>query len=226
MSLQAKQTASIQYLMGKHGLPLHQAAGIIGNFTHESGLNTSIVGDKQFSGINQAVGAAQWRGDRRKQFRNLFGFDLEQASLEQQLDYAMWEMRNTEKPAGDKLFAAKDLGSAIHAVRRYYERPKNRPEEDKWRYDKVAAVYTKLAGSPPAPLQQMPEQFSQPAAPVNRAAVAAVMQPTFAPAITRRDYTGVQGNVPGVFAPTEPVDSNTPLRNFVQRAWNQFVAGG
>lgn len=97
-----------------------QAAAVVGGLMQESaGLNpTPEPGDN-----GTAFGMAQWRGPR---FQQLQTFAAEQGTdwtdFLTQLKFVDWELRNTEKGAGDKLFAATDVPSAAEAMISY-ERP-------------------------------------------------------------------------------------------------------
>ncbi|MFN7010037.1 MAG: phage tail tip lysozyme [Allorhizobium sp.] len=107
-----------QYLMEKHGLNAAQASAFAGHGMQESGFNTTAVGDK-----GTAFGIMQWRGDRRaalNSFAQSNGRDVN--DLYTQLDFAMQELRGTERRAGEKLFAARDVRSAVTALMDY-ERP-------------------------------------------------------------------------------------------------------
>lgn len=107
-----------QYLMEKHGLNAAQASAFAGHGMQESGFNTTAVGDK-----GSAFGIMQWRGDRRaalNSFAQSNGRDVN--DLYTQLDFAMQELRGTERRAGEKLFAARDVRSAVTALMDY-ERP-------------------------------------------------------------------------------------------------------
>lgn len=96
-----------------------QAAGIIGSLMQESGLNPSAVNPK-----SGARGIAQWLSkDRVGGFEKRYGHGLSQSTFEEQADYMLWELRNTEKRSGDLLRRAPnaDMAAQIHAWE--YERP-------------------------------------------------------------------------------------------------------
>lgn len=96
-----------------------QAAGIVGNLQAESGknLNTKAVGDS-----GKAKGIGQWHPDRQKKFAELTGKSLDESSLEEQLRFVDWELKNTEKKAGDKLKEAQTAAQAAAITDKYYER--------------------------------------------------------------------------------------------------------
>lgn len=100
------------------GWSKEQAAGIVGNLQAEStkNLNTKAVGDG-----GKALGIAQWHGDRQAMFKKVMGKDVMSATLEEQLKFVDWELKNTHKHAGDMLRQAKDAAHAAQLVDRHYE---------------------------------------------------------------------------------------------------------
>jgi hypothetical protein len=102
----------------KDGFSDAQAAGIVGSLMQESGLNSTQVNAK-----SGAIGIAQWLGSRKKGFADRYGHGLEKSTFEEQVDYMLWEMRNTEKHSGDLLRRASSpqIAAQIHAWE--YERP-------------------------------------------------------------------------------------------------------
>lgn len=212
----AKATNAIQYMMGK-GWTLEQASGLVGNLLHESRLETNVLGDKKFAGINQAMGIAQWRGSRRTQFQTLYGKPLEQASLQEQLDYVDWELRNTEAGAGKALGKSKDLMSATSTVRRLYERPQNRPEEDSWRYNKIAGVYGALSGKKVEPLTSIPGDTATPNAPTGNRLL--LPQQSSSPGARSRIKV-----TEDKFALPDRETSPAPLRDAVRQMWSEYIS--
>ena len=101
------------------GWTKEQAAGIVGNLQSESGknLDTNAVGDG-----GKAKGIAQWHPDRQASFQKVMGKDLNSSTLEEQLKFVDWELKNTEKNAGDKLKQAKSAAQAAQIVDKLYER--------------------------------------------------------------------------------------------------------
>lgn len=144
-----------QYLMEKHGLNVAQASAFAGHGMQESGFDTGAVGDN-----GSAFGIMQWRGDRRNAlnaFAKRSGRDV--GDLFTQLDFAMEELRGSERRAGDKLFAARDVRSAVTALMDY-ERPAG------WTPERPAAGHgydNRLAfalGFEPAGAQQAPQPMT------------------------------------------------------------------
>lgn len=113
-SVRSKQ--AFQFFMDRGWGPTASAA-IVGNLMQESGmgLSTKAVGDK-----GTAFGIGQWRGDRLANLRRRGGANWQ--DFETQLDFVDWELRNTEKAAGNKLANAQDLREATFAMAGF-ERP-------------------------------------------------------------------------------------------------------
>lgn len=84
-------TGNAQDLMTKlitqYGLTAQQAAAVVANWQRESGLRTNAVNPA--GGGTGARGLAQWRGDRTKAFQARYGVLPDQASLDQQVEFAM-----------------------------------------------------------------------------------------------------------------------------------------
>ena len=108
-----------------------QAAGIVGNLMAESGqsLNPFAVGDG-----GAAFGIAQWHSDRQGQFRSVFGKDIKDASFEEQMAFVDWELKNSEKSAGDKLRATDDPAMAAAIIDQYYERSSGAHRQKRMNY--------------------------------------------------------------------------------------------
>ena len=110
----------------KQGLSPVIASGIVGNLQYESGLNTTIEGDKNLKHTKDgsAFGLAQWRGDR---FTGLKSFaqkrNKQWDDFDTQLDYVIHELNTTEKSAYNKLKYAKTPEEASDIFMRKYERP-------------------------------------------------------------------------------------------------------
>ena len=85
-----KQDYIYNRLTSEYDIPPMQAAAIVANLTHESGLHTGALGDSGAS-----YGIQQWRDERRK---NLYQFAKERGHVEptmdDQVDYLMYEYNN------------------------------------------------------------------------------------------------------------------------------------
>lgn len=118
--LVARQQYAVWRLM-QMGLTEAQAIGMAANFTAESGLNSTITGDR-----GTAYGIAQWHPDRQAAFRRFFGHDIHKSTLDEQLAFSALELKNN--PAYRKTYAEM-VGAGANArlqamiVSRGYERP-------------------------------------------------------------------------------------------------------
>ncbi|KFX64266.1 hypothetical protein KBK24_0121770 [Burkholderia sp. K24] len=113
------QTAPIVGRFQQMGWSPAQAAGIASNIFRESGYNPTAVGDN-----GQAYGLGQWHKDRQEEFRKRFGKDIRQSSLDEQLQFIDYELRQgNERRAGTALAQATSAAQAGEIVSRLYERP-------------------------------------------------------------------------------------------------------
>lgn len=106
------------YLVSQHGFTPVQAAAFVGHGMQESSFNTQASGDN-----GSAFGVMQWRGDRQtalRQFAAKSGRNVN--DLKTQLDFAVSELKGSEKSAGDKFFASGNVQDAVTALMGY-ERP-------------------------------------------------------------------------------------------------------
>jgi hypothetical protein len=121
-----KETASdvMKFFEGKGWTP-EQAAGITANLQQESGFNPKAKGDS-----GKAAGVAQWHPDRQANFKKFSGKDIKDSSLEEQLSFVDYELRQgTEKKAGKMLMSAKSAFEAGGIVSSKYERPAAKEKE-------------------------------------------------------------------------------------------------
>lgn len=93
-----------------------ESAAIVGNLVQESGLDTTAHNKKE-----DARGIGQWRLERHKKFKDQIGKDIFDASLEEQLKFVDWELKNTHKHAGEALKKTKTLEEATAVVDSKYE---------------------------------------------------------------------------------------------------------
>lgn len=86
-----RMTGNAQDLMTKlitqYGLTAQQAAAVVANWQRESGLRSNALNPA--GGGTGARGLAQWRGDRTKAFQARYGVLPDQASIDQQVEFAM-----------------------------------------------------------------------------------------------------------------------------------------
>lgn len=71
------------------------SSGFVGNFTVESQLDPSMIN----KGDGRAFGLAQWRGSRVNSFITRMGKHVLSSSVDEQIDFANWEMSNRQKGA-------------------------------------------------------------------------------------------------------------------------------
>jgi hypothetical protein len=123
------------------GYTTAQAAGIVANLQAESGANLKIdaVGDG-----GKAYGIAQWHPDRQENFRKVFGKDIRNSSLQEQLQFIAWELNNSEKKAGMKVRAAQSEVETAMLFDQYYERSSG--EHRQKRMATAQTLYASLGG--------------------------------------------------------------------------------
>lgn len=129
------QNSAMRFFMAK-GWTQAQAAGIVANLQSESHMDPAAVGDK-----GAAYGVAQWHQDRQDQFKEIYGFDIRKSTREQQLAYVDWELRHSEKRAGDLLKAARTPKDAGGIVSKHFERPRDKELQANVRGDYAGSVY-------------------------------------------------------------------------------------
>lgn len=138
----AAAAAAVDAFM-KMGWTKEQASGLVANLWQESLLNPNAVGDN-----GHAYGIGQWHEDRQAEFRKLFGIDIRKSSLEQQLQFANYELtQGNEQAAGRRLRGATNALDAGAIVSRYYERPADAEGEAQRRARGAADLYAALGQS-------------------------------------------------------------------------------
>lgn len=132
---------AVSYFTGR-GWSREQAAGIVGNLDYESGgFNPAAVGDG-----GKAYGLAQWHPDRQTLFERIFGKPLKGATIEDQLAFVDWELRNTEKGAGQALAGASTVGDATRVFMGQYERPASMASVDDRTARAAASIGSGVSG--------------------------------------------------------------------------------
>lgn len=105
-------------------------AGFLGNFHVEGGY-----GGAQGDG-GSASGIAQWRGERRANFRRQFGKEPHQATPQEQARFVLWEMKNPTQ-AGmtvaqrDAILNAGSASEAAALIDQHYERSSGQHREER-----------------------------------------------------------------------------------------------
>ena len=67
-------------------------------------------------------GLAQWDTKRSGDFRAMYGHDVTQGTFNEQLQFVLWELNNTESRAGQMLKMATTAKQAADIFQQYYER--------------------------------------------------------------------------------------------------------
>ncbi len=117
-----KKIYAYNYLI-KSGYNPTIAAGLVGNFIHESGLDTGIEGDKGLKG-GSSYGIAQWREGRLVGLQNYAkNKKKDWRDIDVQLDYVSYELKNSHKHVWNKLQYAKTPEEAATIVMKQYEIP-------------------------------------------------------------------------------------------------------
>ena len=106
-------------LMGM-GYTEAQTYGIMANLQAESQGDANALGDS-----GQAYGVAQWHPDRQQDFARVMGRDIHGSSLDEQLEFIDWELKNTRKKAGDDLSYAVTPGNSASIFSQEFEAPKD-----------------------------------------------------------------------------------------------------
>lgn len=114
------------------------ARGLAANAVQESGARP----DPKLGDGGRSSGLFQWNDSRRAAFVARFGVDPHQATLEQQIDFADWELKNTERGAGDALRNAPTAEDAARIASTRFLRPRDTTVEETRR----AGIATRLGG--------------------------------------------------------------------------------
>jgi hypothetical protein len=114
--LNANRRHAVARLM-KDGLSQPEAIGMAAQFERESGYNAHAVGDN-----GAAYGIAQWHPDRQRAFKAMFGYTMNNASINDEIDFAAHELKS--RPEWKKMQAAGNhLNRLTEIATRDYERP-------------------------------------------------------------------------------------------------------
>lgn len=138
---QAARADAMTAYYRSQGLSAVAAAALVGGFQQESGLDPTASNDQ--GGGHYGIG--QWDQARQADFKNMFGHDIRQSTLQEQMQFAANELFNgKEGAAGRALLAAKTAPEAVDAALSY-ERPAppGTPawqNEHQWRLANAAAI--------------------------------------------------------------------------------------
>ena len=120
------------------GLSAVQAAALVGGFQQESSLDPTATNGQHY-------GIGQWDPSRQADFKRQFGHDIQQSTLQEQMQFSLREMFDgKEGDAGRRLLAAKTAPEATDAAL-HYERPADPgtpawQNEQAWRLANTAAI--------------------------------------------------------------------------------------
>jgi hypothetical protein len=117
-------TKTINFFLCK-GFKSFQAHAIAANFMRESmnGRKNLLIDPHNSSGSQ--YGIAQWTGGRKILFYKKFGHSLNKSSLQEQLEFVIYEFKNgssLEKLSYNKIISSNNFDSASSAFVRLYER--------------------------------------------------------------------------------------------------------
>ena len=140
----------------QRGIPLVAAQGIVANMMAESGLNPGINEIAPLvPGSRGGYGLNQWTGPRRVQFEEFArARGTSPDDLNTQLDFTVWELRNTEKSAGNALMAAPDVATATQVYSNQFLRPGIPHMDQRLAYAQQMAGLAPQQGNALAPPQQ------------------------------------------------------------------------
>ena len=126
------------------GMSDNVVAGFLGNFREEGGYRGALGDGGTASGI------AQWRGERRENFRKQYGKDPHEGTIQEQAEFVAWEMRNPEaagmsKRQRDIIMRAESPEEAAKYIDQFYER-----SDGKARDKRIASARQIFDGGVPA----------------------------------------------------------------------------
>ena len=151
-----KRRIAYEYYISKGYTPQASAA-IVGNLVHESGLSTSIEGDKGYSG-GSSYGLAQWRGERLQRLKQKYGDNW--TDFKNQLEFVDYELNNTHINAGNKLRAETDLYKAGEIFSDLYERPAKKYAQNINRQQAVNSIYSWAANKKDITPENVTQKFT------------------------------------------------------------------
>lgn len=112
---------AVSYLQERGGLSREDAIALAANFQAEVGPDYGQLATGAGDG-GTAFGLAQWREGRVADFRRIIGKHPRDATLEESLDFVIWELQNSESDAFRRLQEADTLDEKIAIVDQFYER--------------------------------------------------------------------------------------------------------
>lgn len=98
-----------------------QARGIVAGAYAESRLDPKAFNPA--GGGRGARGIGQWRGKRLDDFNRVMGKDVLDATADEQYRFMLWEWKNTEKKAGERIKSSRSADAALSTYISDYMRP-------------------------------------------------------------------------------------------------------
>jgi len=137
-----QRKAALIAKMQADGYSNAQIAGTVGSLMQESALDPKAVNSS-----SGAAGIAQWLGPRKAEFERQYGKRVQDSSFDEQVNYMLWELNNTEKRSGSLLRRADtpEKAAQIHAWE--YERPGVAEANIAKRQTNAAGIYAAIAGN-------------------------------------------------------------------------------
>lgn len=105
---------AVRYFESK-GYAREAAVGLVANLQAQSNLDPRAVGA---DGASAGIGL--WNPRRQAEFKRIYGMDLRESTVEQQLDFVASELESTRRRAGVHLAAATTPAQASVAVYRHF----------------------------------------------------------------------------------------------------------
>ncbi|HAP27312.1 MAG TPA: hypothetical protein DCR74_17180 [Achromobacter sp.] len=114
-ALRTKEVGDAVRFFERKGYSLDEAAGLAAHLQIQSGFDPRAEQeDGRFYGI------AMWDRARQAEFRRAIGVVIEQSTLEEQLAFVDWELKNTRRSAREELAASTNAAQAGVAAYRYF----------------------------------------------------------------------------------------------------------
>lgn len=156
--LKEKQKIAFQFFLAKGWTPV-QAAGMAGGFTHESKFNTEANNPKDGRDGSDSIAIGQWNSNRAQQLKWFASQNRTSWNdFKTQLEFAQWELENTERGAAAALRSTNNLRDATSVFSDKYFRPAGSGKGgydalNGWasRYGHASKIAEEFGGLPPDP---------------------------------------------------------------------------
>lgn len=159
------RAAAVEQGLIQRGMDPETARAFAANSVAESGADPASIerGGGPGRGLFQITSR-----NRKDDYQRLYGHSPEQGSRDEQLDFVMWELANTERGAAFRIAGAHGAEDRARAVSEFYERPADREGQRERRAEIARSLGTpSLAGPRITPLvPAIPYGVTPPSAPV------------------------------------------------------------